>query len=364
LNTFKQSIADGNKPYWMWGSLIYTSFYFLPTIGNYEHIALTDMFYILSIFIAFIFLYRKAVYAKGTDVIPLLIMMTLVAAFGTYFTVGTQALFGYVAFISGFNLTFRKSLLATILLSLVIILTGYLLAISSLYFYLPALTICCGLYIFGCLTQRDVKHQIKESHSQQQIEQLATIAERERIARDLHDVIGHSLSSIALKAELADKYIQLKDQENAAKEIKAVAAMSRKTLAEVRQAVSGLKRQDLATKFKTLVAALTHQNIQIETTYVTKKLSATIESTLILILTEAVTNIMRHSNATKVNINLLNKNQQVQLDIIDNGICSAYDEGNGLMGIKERCLQLNGNVNITTNNGFALHVNLPIQNNL
>lgn len=358
MNTFNTSIAEG-KFFWAWGPLIFTSFYFLPTITGWYQLSTIDVIYVASLYALFVLVYRQAIHSKGDSVIPWLIAMATVLLLGTYFTSGTQALFGYVAFIAGFNLSIKKSSFVVIILLLVIFLSGYLFTNNDVHFYVPAILISIGLFSFGAFTQRDVVHQIKEMQSEQQIEQLATIAERERIARDLHDVIGHHLSSIALKAELAGKYIHLKDDKNACKEIEAVASMSREMLTEVRHAVSDLKLQNLKSKFEKLMSELTNQGLHVDPHYEINSLPANVESTLALILTESVTNIMRHSNATTVKVHLFTKDKKVYLHITDNGTYSSYAKGNGLIGIEERCLQLHGKLTINTDNGFSLSVVLP-----
>lgn len=318
---------------------------------------------IVGLYVGFLLLYRQAVYAKGEQVIIWLIALTVLVSLGTSITYGTQSLFGYIAFVAGFNLTFKKSSSALILLFIAILLSAYFFTGFNAYFYLPALLICLGLFVFGSATQRDIKHRITEARSQEKIEQLATIAERERIARDLHDLIGHSLSSIALKAELADKYLGLGQQEHAKQEIKQVAQLSREILSEVRQAVSGLKKYNLSDSLNKLIAELHQQQFTVQCDNSLPAINAQVESTLTLILTEAITNILRHSNGDAVSIVLSSANQQISLAIHDNGKCGNFVQGNGLQGISERCQQLNGNVSIDTESGFALNIILPENEN-
>lgn len=359
MNTFHHSIADGNRPYWTWGPLIFTGFYFLPIIINFTQFTTLSILAAFSLYFTFIYLYSKAVYARGNNVIPWLMTMTILSALGTYFTPGTQTLFGYVAFIAGFNLSIKRSSIAMLLLLSVILIAGYVFAQAHLYFYIPSLLICLGLFVFGLAAQRDAKHEIEQNKNQEKIEQLATIAERERIARDIHDVIGHSLSSIALKSELAEKLIRLNEHEKAADEIKTVAAMSREILSEVRAAVTGLKQLNLGTKIQELTQALSNQGIKVNNQSSILPFNSMIESTLVLILTEAVTNVMRHSNATEVDIKLFEKDQNIHLIVKDNGNCENYTKGNGLIGISERCEQLNGKFMIANEHGFSLKIILP-----
>ncbi len=171
------------------------------------------------------------------------------------------------------------------------------------------------------------------------------------------------MSSIALKAELADKYLGLDQQEHAKQEIKQVAQLSHEILSEVRQAVSGLKKYNLSDSLNKLIAELHQQQFIVQCDNSLPAINAQVESTLTLILTEAITNILRHSNGDAVNIVLSSAKQQISLAIHDNGKCGNFVQGNGLQGISERCQQLNGNVSIDTESGFALNIILPENEN-
>ena len=131
----------------------------------------------------------------------------------------------------------------------------------------------------------------------EEIEHLAKVAERERIARDLHDVLGHTLSVITLKSELAGKLID-RDPHRAGKEIREVEEISRQALSEVRDAIRGYRS-------KGLVAELAQAKSTLETAGVavscdastTMKLPAVQESVLTMAVREAVTNVVRHAQA-------------------------------------------------------------------
>jgi two-component system sensor histidine kinase DesK len=359
MNTLSFSIADGNKPYWTWLPLIFSSFYFLPTIMNVNNVNLLTLLYIFMLYISFILLYGKAVYCRGNEISPWLLAMVLIIASGTYLTPGTQTLFGYIAFLAGFNLTQGKSLTYLLFITTAILISGYLLADSNLYFYVPALIMSTGLYSFGVMTRKDAIHEMKEKHSEKHIEQLATIAERERIARDMHDLIGHSLTSIALKAELAEKHLNINNVSQAKQEINQVSTLSREILSQVRQAVSGLKTRDINGQLAQLKAKLIKHYFSVQVTNRLVNCSAIIESSLILMLTEAVTNILKHSKGNRVTIELEKSHHNINLFIADNGNVSEIKFGNGLSGISERCQQLNGVVKITHEHGMSIRITLP-----
>jgi len=128
VTSFNYSIADSNKPYWVWGPLLFSAFYFLPLVMNSSQFSLVNMVNIVALYLGFLLLYSKAVYAKGDQVIIWLIALTLLVSLGTSITYGTQSLFGYIAFVAGFNLTLKKSSSALIILFTAILLSAYFFA--------------------------------------------------------------------------------------------------------------------------------------------------------------------------------------------------------------------------------------------
>ena len=361
-NTFDIALADNRKPYWIWGPLAFSIFYFLPLIFSFEKFTAERLLGMAGIFAIFILLYIKATFAHGRNTLIAIVAIVLLSTFGTYVTPGTQALFGYAAFFTGFYYTMNRGIWGLALIVLSILLAAKLFGFTDAYFLAPALIVSIGMFFFGHAERRDRMHSKKEEKSQAQIEQLATIAERERIARDLHDLVGHSLSSIALKAELAQKLMDKENTEQARVQINEVADLSRRTLAEIRHAVSGLKQVNLTGQIAKLTKELSAQGFNVEEEVNIKQLSPQVESQLMLIITELVTNILRHSNGNQVELSLVQKDG-ISLRVFDNGTGSTSDKGNGLTGIKERCQQLGTMPNISYGNGFSVSIFIQEETN-
>src|SRR5262249_21649918 len=133
--------------------------------------------------------------------------------------------------------------------------------------------------------------------AQEEIEHLAKIAERERIARDLHDVLGHTLSVIVLKSELASKIAE-KDPRRAVQEIKDVERMSREALPQVRNTIQGYHARSLQAEAEQATAALEAAGVKVSCELAHADIPAAHEGVLALALREAVTNIIRHAGAT------------------------------------------------------------------
>ena len=209
------------------------------------------------------------------------------------------------------------------------------------------------------------------SLAQEEIERLAALAERERIARDMHDVLGHTLSVIVLKSELAGRLLRRDpDLHHAAAlaEIADVESTARKALAEVREAIGGYRarglpaetdhaRRTLATAGVTFSADLPPQ----------LRLSPTEETVLSLAVREAVTNVIRHARATRCDLRLaVTPAGGHTLTLTDNGStlsASPPREGNGLRGMRERVEALGGRFSLASAPpGTALRIDLPSSN--
>ena len=195
----------------------------------------------------------------------------------------------------------------------------------------------------------------------EEVEHLAKVAERERIARDLHDVLGHTLSVITLKSELAGKLID-RDPLRAGKEIREVEEISRQALADVRDAIRGYRSKGLAAELVQAKATLETAGISVQCdTATTVQLPAMQESVLSLAVREGVTNVVRHARATNCRLHLEQHNGSCRLEIADDGQGFATMEGNGLRGMRERVEMLGGSLERTNQSGTTLVITLPLK---
>jgi two-component system sensor histidine kinase DesK len=193
----------------------------------------------------------------------------------------------------------------------------------------------------------------------EEIEQLAKVAERERIARDLHDVLGHTLSVITLKSELAGKLID-RDPERAGKEIREVEQISRQALTDVRDAIRGYRSQGLVAELAQAKSTLETAGLTVQCDAATTvKLPAVQESVLSLAVREAVTNVVRHARARTCRMRLEQENGSCRLEIQDDGLGSSNGEGSGLRGMRERVEMLGGTLLRETRAGTKLTITLP-----
>lgn len=170
---------------------------------------------------------------------------------------------------------------------------------------------------------------------------LALSEEREEIARDVHDVLGHSLTVITLKAELAQRLLEI-DPARAGAEMEAIAQLSRASLAEVRSTVTRLRVPDFSGEIEGAGRALQTAGIRAELPDAQSALAvAGVNAKLFSwVLREAVTNMVRHSGANAARVRL----SATGLDILDNGVGAGDARGNGLTGMAQRVAASGGSV--------------------
>jgi two-component system, NarL family, sensor histidine kinase DesK len=195
----------------------------------------------------------------------------------------------------------------------------------------------------------------------EEIENLAKVAERERIARDLHDVLGHTLSVITLKAELAGKLID-RDPQRARKEIREVEEISRQALSDVRDTIRGYSTKGLVAELAQAKSTLETAGMTVQCDAATSmQLPALQESVLSLAVREGVTNVVRHARASHCRLRIEQQNDSCRLEIADDGQGFSTAEGNGLRGMRERVEMLGGTLERRNKSGTTLTITLPLK---
>jgi two-component system, NarL family, sensor histidine kinase DesK len=193
---------------------------------------------------------------------------------------------------------------------------------------------------------------------QEEVEEMATLAERERISRDLHDLLGHTLSVIALKSELASRLAD-SDPGRAAAEIRDVERVSRDALSEVRTAVEGYRGRGLSGELRGAARALESSGVQMSATIADIRMSVRHETILALAMREAVTNVVRHARASTCWITLRGEQARLVFSIRDNGVGGTPREGHGLTGMRERVAAAGGTVTVDGSSGTTITIALP-----
>jgi two-component system sensor histidine kinase DesK len=287
---------------------------------------------------------------------------------------GASTFFVYAAAFLPFSIvTIRRVFSLFVLEALLILGEGYVFHGQPGFLHISWPSTFVAIFLTGIIgggniffaQQRRADRQLRAAQDENLA--LAAVAERERIARDLHDVLGHTLSVIVLKAELASRLIDrdaASDHQRAATEIADVERIARTALAEVREAIGGYRSRGLAAEIEaarlTLDAAGVTLILDSEPT-TASHLSAAEETALALALREAVTNIVRHARATTCHLRFIADAGRRRLVVEDNGEHAIAREGNGLRGMRERIESLGGQLSLEHDNGTRLLIELPLR---
>ena len=233
------------------------------------------------------------------------------------------------------------------------------------FVFLITLLVSVGVFFgnhqFAISTRK--RAELKLSHDE--VRRLATVAERERIGRDLHDLLGHTLSLVALKSDLAAKLLQRGDspeaREAAQREIAEVSRVARDALAQVRTAVTGIRAAGFAAELVSARLMLDSDGIAFDTAIARGALdggvlSPAVESALALTLREAITNLQRHARARAARVELALEWGEAVLRVSDDGRGGALVPGNGLTGMRERIEALGGRLKVDARKGEGTRI--------
>ena len=186
--------------------------------------------------------------------------------------------------------------------------------------------------------------------------------ERWRLARDLHDLLGHSLSLITIKSQLARRLLG-SEASPAALEIADIERVSRQSLQDVRHAVDGYRQPTFATALAGARAALDAAGIDNTVEQTAGTLPTGVDAALAWAVSEGVTNVIRHSQAAACSIRLTRDGREARLEITDNGAASGTEAaGNGLRGLQERAAARGGHADAgpLPDGGFRVFISVPL----
>jgi two-component system, NarL family, sensor histidine kinase DesK len=239
------------------------------------------------------------------------------------------------------------------------------LAVDALLFHAPAgfwatsmvVSLGVGLSNIHFSEKNRADHKLRMANDE--IEHLAKVAERERIARDLHDVLGHTLSLIIVKSTLAGKLIE-KYPEKAKGEISDIEKVSREAMAEIRNTLRGYSVYKLSEELVRARSVLESAGVAVYDEMDQFVMSPAQESVTALIMREAVTNFVRHAQAHTCLLKIGASNGDCVMQIEDDGRGGDQVEGNGVRGMRERIEALGGTITRDTSAGTKLKFEFPL----
>lgn len=353
------SLPDRLQQKMSWVYLINLIFYFIPLLS--VRFALWQYLSMAAALLLFLLCYFQAYRSHSSDMHWPIVGMALVAVLITPVNPGSIAMFSYVGFFIGFAFALPRYVLLMTLLVALLVLLKLTLTIHWDLFLVMGIPIVVTVSFFGRAEQARLRQRLSEQQSEDEIKQLAAMVERERIARDLHDILGHTLSSIILKADLAEKLLSREHTDAAQQQLTELSQIARDALSQVRQSVSGYKHQGLTAEVSKLLSRLRDAGFQAVLTGDIPQLDSRRETAVILALTELVTNVIRHSNGSYCQLQFEQQPSQIRINVSDDGATELLQEGNGLTGLRERLAAIGAALTLQQHEGMMACISLPTQ---
>jgi two-component system, NarL family, sensor histidine kinase DesK len=373
--TANESISKKNSNQWAWVWLAYSGFVFFDPIFEPSRALWIGTLVVFFVFIGIMWGYIRSTDA-GNPIRYWMIAATFLLGIVTFpWNQGGSTFFVYTAAFLPFAVDSIRRVLTLFFIEIVIVSTeGYIFHAVPGFLHVSWPNVLIAIFLVlmigggNILFAEQRRADCKLREAQQENLALAAIAERERIARDLHDVLGHTLSVIVLKAELANRLltstVPASDPHRAATEIADVERIARTALSDVREAIGGYRARGLGAEIeaarRTLDAAGVTLLLDADTT-TTAHLSAAEETALSLALREAVTNIVRHACASTCRLRFITADNHRRLIVEDNGHSAHIHEGNGLRGMRARIEALGGHLSLQQDSGTRLLIELPVR---
>ena len=349
---------------------IWIIFCILPLFFIFKSFSPFESFMGLLLVVLFFICYRQSFISKGWHMyvwiaFQIVVSITLIILFGyLYFSLFLAFFIGNIRNKAGFITMYVIHLVTTIVSVCIGFFTQNELFVSQFPFLLIGVigVILLPFNSYNRIRQEKLEGQLEDANKR--ISQLLIIQERQRIARDLHDTLGQKLSLIGLKSDLASKVLE-KDPLRAKTELQDINHTARIALKEVRELVSNIrsgKLDDELVRVQQLLKAA-EIDFRIKGNAILKDTPLLVENVLTMCLKEAVTNVVKHSQATFCHVLIKQTQNELFLQVQDNGIGfksgQEFAEGNGLRGMKERLEFVNGVLEISGNFGTTLNIRIP-----
>lgn len=337
--------------------LIYLVFYFIPWLsirpGN------TDILVALLAISAFIPLHFMGHGNKSSKSLLAIVGTLLLCVITSAFVAGSGVFYIYVLAMAAYQRPLSFSAI------IVAIATAIYLGATAFFeqpWIFAGFNLFMGLIVwFGCVIDAATRQRQADMVRFHELDrQQASIEERERIARDLHDLLGHTLTMVALKADIAARMIET-DTENARLEIRSIGSSARNALADVRAAVSDMTATTVAIEIANALRACESAGITFSIRGEIPEILNTHQQAMAMMIREGMTNIVRHSNAQNVELSFDADTAYCCLNITDDGIGFKALAGRGLTGLQERFSRLGGEFRYFSDNGAQLSGRLPIR---
>ncbi|MFI6942046.1 sensor histidine kinase [Streptomyces sp. NPDC050418] len=232
--------------------------------------------------------------------------------------------------------------------------------------YLTISTALAGLVIYGLTRLTDLVLEVHAARAE--MARMAVTQERLRFARDLHDLLGYSLSTITLKSELIHRLIPA-NPERACAEVAGVLGVSRQALADVRLVSSGYREMSLEAEADSVAEVMAAADVRVDMDISCGRLHPVVDTVLATALREGVTNILRHSKVQSCTITAVTEGERVRLTLLNDGVAAergpavADASGSGLGNLRTRLSGIDGSLQVSTDDKgwFRLVAEAPVR---
>lgn len=296
---------------------------------------------------------------RGRWTVPLMAVTTAMAiVFPLLFGGGWTALPIYVTVMLSMALPLRPALVAMAVMALVVLVDSRLAGADAETIVLLLVQVwTLGILFASVRNTRMLVLRLEDA--QREVARLAAGEERLRIARDLHDLLGHSLSLIVIKSELAGRLAE-QGSDRTAREIADIESVARQALVEVREAVTGYRRRGFSEELDGARAALTAAGLRVAVRISGTPLPDGLDGLFGWAVREAATNVVRHARATRCEIGVAHDGSGAVLEVGDDGDAGPYEPGSGLRGLAERVRAEGGVMEAgPVPSGFRLRITVP-----
>ena len=342
--------------------------YLLFPIYNLTQVSGWKLIMGIGMLIIFVITYRQLYFVQKTFILWACIQMVLIFLFALLYN-PFMIFFGFFT-ASAMGFAPSKKVFRVLFVFLIVMLVGFIFVYFN-QLTTPSLVNIVPMFILMLLTPFGMRNfnqkkmlKVQLSEANEQIKDLVKREERQRIARDLHDTLGHTLSLITLKSQLVEKLI-VKNPERASVEAKEITQTSRTALKQLRELISDMRMITVEEELEQIKAILHAATISLEVDQQANfsSLSPLAQNILGMCLREAVTNVVKHSKATTCTVSLFETQGELILQVKDNGVGlqKQSNDGNGILGMKERLALIDGALELDeANSGTLLTVKVPI----
>ena len=351
-------LPDGPLGWTPYAWLLYIGIYLIEPIARILQGSASTSYVVITVagLLLFVAAYFRGYWVQGRQLVGIVVFMVLLACALLPINGGAVVMFVYAGAFAGYMHPQRTAIRALLVVTLIALAMGLVIDARIAYWITTMFILLVGGVNLHFSQAGRVARQLRLA--QDEIQHLAAVAERERIARDLHDVLGHTLSLIVLKSELAARILE-RDPARAADEMRDVEDVARRTLQEVRETLRGY-RATLTDEVQRAGAMLEAADVRARFDFEHLTLERPVEEALALALREAVTNVARHADASSCAMRLYAADGAVVLEIHDDGRGTSAPEGGGLRGMRERIEACGGHVQRQNGDGTRLRVEIPL----